>query len=364
MQFLDLQAQYRSIKPKVDSAIQRVVDSGQFVLGPFVEEFERNFAAYCGVRHAIGVGNGTDALFLSLKAFGVGEGDEVITTPFTFFATAEVIADAGAKPVFVDIRPDTFNIDVDKIEAAITPKTKAIIPVHLYGQMCDMDRILEISRTHGLKVIEDAAQSVGAAYKGVRCGGHGDAACFSFFPSKNLGCYGDGGAIVTNDDALADKLRMLRAHGSKKKYFNEILGVNSRLDAIQAAILNVKLDYIDEWNRGRASVAARYNEGLSGIGNIATPITLPECEHVFHQYTIRTARRDELAAHLQEHGVPTMVYYPTPMHLLPALAYLGHTAGDFPEAELAAVEAISLPMYPELPLAEHTAIIKSIVGFY
>ena len=364
MQFLDLQAQYQAIKPEIDSAIQRVLDSGLFVLGPFVTEFEKNFAKYCGVKHAIGVGNGTDALFLSLKALDIGEGDEVITTPFTFFATAEVIANVGAKPVFVDIRPDTFNIDVEKIEAAITDKTRAIMPVHLYGQMCDMDRILEIALKHGLKVIEDAAQSVGAKYKDARCGGHGDAVCFSFFPSKNLGCYGDGGCIVTNDDSLAEELRMLRAHGSKKKYYNEKLGVNSRLDAIQAAILDVKLEYIDEWNEGRAVVAARYNEALSGVSDIVTPVTLPDCKHVFHQYTIRTQRRDELAKHLGSAGVPTMVYYPTPMHLLPALAYLKHSHGDFPEAEKAAQKSVSLPMYSELSGQDQEEISTAIKTFF
>lgn len=364
MQFLDLKVQYHGLKNEIDSAIQKVLDSGIFILGPFVAEFEKNMASFCNTKHAVGVANGTDALYLSLKALEIGEKDEVITTPFTFFATAEVIANCGAKPIFVDIRPDTFNINPDKIEAAITEKTKAIMPVHLYGQMAEMDKIMQIANKYNLKVIEDAAQSIGAKYKGKICGEHGNATSFSFFPSKNLNCYGDGGMIVVNDENLARKIKILRSHGSEKKYYNEVLGVNSRLDAIQAAVLDVKLKYIKEWNLARRKKADRYNNSLHEIKDIITPVTLSECEHVFHQYTIRTKRRNELAQYLKEQKIPTMIYYPLPLHLLPALKYLGYKSGDFPEAEKVSLEVLSLPIYPELTLEDQDKIIQQIKNFF
>ena len=366
MQFLDLNVQYKSIKEEIDEAIERVLESAVFIGGKEVEEFEKEVAQFCGVKYAIGVNSGTDALFLSLKALDIKQGDEVITTPFTFIATAEVIANLGAKPVFVDINHETFNIDSSKIEKAITQKTKAIIPIHLFGQMADMDEIMEIARKHNLYVIEDAAQAIGAEYMGRKAGTIGDFGCFSFFPSKNLGAYGDGGMIITDNDKLAEKISLLKNHGSspKEKYLNLIIGTNSRLDAIQAAILRVKLKYLSKWSKKRAEKADYYSKNLRGIGDIIVPITLSDRNHIFHQYTIRTKFRDKLQKYLNEQGVPAMIYYPLPLHLQPAFEYLNHKQGNFPESEKAAKEVLSLPIYPELLEKDQNLIIEKIKEFF
>lgn len=330
--------------PELEEAFRRVMRSGQYILGPEVEAFEQEVAAYLGVKYAIGVNSGTDALVIALRALGVGPGDEVITTPFTFFATAEAISAVGATPVFVDIDPKTFNINPDLIAPAITPRTKAILPVHLYGLPADMDPILEIARSHGLKVLEDCAQAFGATYKGRKVGTLGDAGAFSFFPTKNLGGYGDGGLIATNSDEVAEMARMLRAHGSRRKYHNEMIGYNSRLDALQAAFLRVKLKHVDTFNARRREVAARYNDLLQGVPGLVLP---PLTEgHVFHQYTVRIpAGRDRVAEELASKGIGTMVYYPVPLHRLPVY---GYPEGTFPEAEQAAQEVLSLPMWAGL----------------
>ena len=366
IKFLDLTAQYKSIKKEIDLAIKKVLESGQFIGGKEVERFERKFAKFCGVKYAISVNSGTDALFLSLKSLGIGPGDEVITTPFTFIATAEVIANSGAKPVFVDIDPKTFNIDPSKIEKAITKKTKAIIPVHLFGQMADMDEIMRIAKKYKLFVIEDAAQAVGAEYKGKKAGAIGDLGCFSFFPSKNLGAFGDGGMVVTNDKKLAERIQLLRNHGSspKEKYLNLILGTNSRLDAIQAAILRVKLKYLKKWIKKIQEIANYYNQSLKGVGDIKIPEILPDRTHTFHQYTIRTKYREELKKYLQNQGIPAMIYYPIPLHLQPAFKHLKYKKDDFPETEKASKEVLSLPIYSELSKKEQDFIVKKIKKFY
>ena len=342
---LDLTSEVAELWDDLMAAIGRVLRSGQFILGPEVEAFEREVAAYLGVRHAIGVNSGTDALVIALRALGVGPGDEVITTPFTFFATAEAISMVGATPVFVDIDPSTFNINPELIEPALSSRTRAILPVHLYGQAADMDPILEIARKHGLKVLEDVAQAFGGEYKGRKLGTLGDAGAFSFFPSKNLGAYGDGGLIATNDDQVAELARMLRAHGARKKYYNEMPGYNSRLDALQAAILRVKLPHVDAWNEARRWVARTYNELLKDVPGVVIPCEAPYAKHVYHQYTVRIpeGRRDEVQRRLAEMGIGTMVYYPVPLHRLPVY---GYPEGTFPEAERAAREVLSLPMWP------------------
>jgi dTDP-4-amino-4,6-dideoxygalactose transaminase len=330
--------------PELEEAFRRVMRSGQYILGPEVEGLEREVAAYLGVKHAVGVNSGTDALVIALRALGVGPGDEVITTPFTFFATAEAISLVGATPVFVDIDPRTFNINPDLIPSAITPRTRAILPVHLYGLPAEMDLILEIAHSHGLKVLEDCAQAFGATYKGKKVGTLGDAGAFSFFPTKNLGGFGDGGLIVTNSDEVAERARMLRAHGSRRKYYNEAVGYNSRLDALQAAFLRVKLRHVDGWNEARRQVASRYNELLAGLPGLVLPEVSPG--HVFHQYTVRVlGGRDRVAEALAREGVGTMVYYPVPLHRLPVYAHMGAALS---EAERAAREVLSLPMGPFL----------------
>ena len=375
IKFLDLTAQYKSIKKEIDAAIKRVLESGHFISGEEVENFEKEIAKFCGIRYAIGVNSGTDALFLSLKALGVGPRDEVITTPFTFIATAEVIANCGAKPVFVDIDPKTFNIDPRKIEEYLKSniqypksktKIKAILPVHLYGQMADMSEIMRIAKKYKLFVIEDAAQAIGAEYKGKKAGAIGDLGCLSFFPSKNLGAYGDGGMVVTNNKKLSEKIRMMRNHGSspKEKYLNLVLGTNSRLDSLQAAILRIKLKYLPKWSRERANKAFYYNNGLKEVGDIITPIIDSNKTHIFHQYTLRTKYRDQLRKYLKEKGIPTMIYYPLPLHLQPALKYLGYKLGDFPEAEKAAKEVLSLPVHSELKRKEQDQIIQKIKEFF
>jgi dTDP-4-amino-4,6-dideoxygalactose transaminase len=329
---------------ELQAAALRVLRSGRYILGPEVEAFEEEVAAYLGVKHAIGVNSGTDALVIALRALGVGPGDEVITTPFTFFATAEAISLVGATPVFVDIDPRTFNINPELIPSAITPRTKAILPVHLYGLPAEMDPILEIARSHGLKVLEDCAQAFGATYKGKKVGTLGDAGAFSFFPTKNLGGFGDGGLIATDSYKVAEKARMLRVHGSRRKYYNEAVGYNSRLDALQAALLRVKLPRVDTWNEARRQVALRYNELLSDIPGLVLPGVSPG--HVFHQYTVRIpGRRDEVQRALEAQGIGTMVYYPVPLHRLPVYAHIGLS---LPQAERASEEVLSLPMGPAL----------------
>jgi dTDP-4-amino-4,6-dideoxygalactose transaminase len=361
---LDLSPQYQSLKPEIYAAIDRVLESGQFIMGPDVKQFEQEVATYLGVKHAIAVNSGTDALVIGLRAMGIGSGDEVITTPFSFFATAESISSVGATPIFVDIDPKTFNIDPAKIKDKITSRTKAIMPVHLYGNPAAMTQIIEIAQAHGLKVIEDCAQSFGARYSGscsgcdTSCsdsirseisgkmtGAIGDVGAYSFFPSKNLGAYGDGGLIATNDDAIADLARMLRVHGAKKKYHNEIIGYNSRLDTLQAAILRVKLPHIDEWNSGRRRVASLYTDLLANIPEVVGPEVVSG--HVFHQYTIRIIKgdRDKVASDLSAKGISTMIYYPIPQDRLPIYA------GKYPVNPISdqlGTQVLSLPIWPEL----------------
>ena len=344
---------------EIQAAIHRVLKSGRYILGPEVEAFEREVAEYLGVRHAIGVNSGTDALVIGLSALGIGSGDEVITTPFTFFATAEAISQVGATPVFVDIDPKTFNIDPGLIEEKITPRTKAILPVHLYGQAADMDPIMGLAEKYGLKVLEDVAQAFGGEYKGRKLGTIGHAGAFSFFPSKNLGAYGDGGLIATNDDEVAETARMLRAHGARKKYYNEMLGYNSRLDELQAAILRVKLPHIDEWDEARRRVAQTYNELLKDVSGVVTPYEAPYAKHVYHQYTVRVlnGRRDRVRQVLTGAGIGTMVYYPVPVHKLPVYA---HSNVSCPVAERLAEEVLSLPIWPRLERAMQEQVIEAL----
>jgi len=349
---VDVKAQYDSIKAELDVAIHRVVRSGQFILGPEVKAFEEEMAAYCGTKYAVGVASGTDALHLALLACGIKAGDEVTTTPFTFIASAESIAKCGAKPVFVDIDPKTYNIDPAQIEYKISKKTKAILPVHLYGQPSAMERILELARKHNLRVIEDCAQALGAEYKGRKVGSLGDVGCLSFFPSKSLGAYGDGGMVVTNNAGIAETVRILRVHGSKSSYQHVMHGFNSRLDALQAAILRVKLKYLDRWNELRHSKAALYTRLLTAIDGIEPPYFDKDCKPSCNYYTIRLKdsrlNRAELRKHLESDGIQTMVYYPLSLHLQEVYNYLGHKPGDFPQSELAQEQVLTLPMYPEL----------------
>ena len=363
LQMVDVVGQYQKIKPEIDSAVHRVLDSGQFIMGKEVGELECSIAGFLGVKYAVGCASGTDALQIAMMALGIGPGDEVISTPFTFVATAETIAILGARPVYVDIDPLTFNIDPTKIEAAITPKTKAIIPVHLYGQPADMDPIVQIARKHRISIIEDSAQAMGASYKGKRVCAIGDIGCISFFPSKNLGCFGDGGMLVTDDATLAGKMRMIAAHGSKVRYYHEILGLNSRLDTMQAAILSVKLRYLEAYNAARQRAASRYGELLAGLP-VTTPYVSPHGVHIFHQYTLRVPRRDNLAAHLKEKGIPHAIYYPVPLHLQKAFAMSGNKKGDFPVTERAAEEVLSLPMHTELTEEQLQHISSTIKEFY
>lgn len=359
----DLKAQFAPIEHEIDAAIKRVLSSAQFILGPVVQDLERQVADYCECRYGVGVASGTDALRLTLAALGVGPGDEVITTPFSFIAIASAISRSGATPVFADIDSQTYNIDLACIKAAITERTKAILPVHLYGQPADMDPVMELAETLGLYVIEDAAQAIGARYKNRRVGSIGHVGCLSFYPTKNLGAYGDGGMIVTNDAVLAAKVDILRWQGSKKKYHTDVLGFNSRLDSLQAAILGVKLKYLDDWNERRRQVTQHYNELLADLP-VTTPYESPDVYHVYHQYTVRAPRRDALVAYLKEHGVGTTVYYPVPLHLQGLYADLGYGESSLPVSEAAGREVLSLPMYPELTKAQQEEIAKEIRRFY
>lgn len=347
IQMVDLTTQYKKIKPEIDEAIHRVLDSGHYILGKEVGEFEAAAAKYLGTRHAIGCASGTDALQVALMALGIGPGDEVVTTSFTFVATTETIVLLGAKPVYVDIDPQTYNIDPAAIEKVLTSKTKAILPVHLYGHPVDMDAVMDVAKKHGIPVIEDTAQAMGAEYKGRKVGGIGTMGCISFFPSKNLGAFGDAGMVVTNDDELAAKLRMIILHGSKKRYYHEVLGINSRLDTLQAAILNVKLRYLEQWHEARRASARFYDRLLRGK-RVVTPFEAPYARHIFHQYTLRLQNRDKVADALAQKKIPHAIYYPIPLHLQQAYAAVGLPKGRLPETERAAAEVLSLPIHTEL----------------
>ena len=359
---VDLTAQYHALRDEIDSAIHATLESGHFILGPAVTGFEENIAQYMGVRYAIGVASGTDALILALRALDIGTGDEVISPAYTFFATAGAIMSVGAKPVFVDVEPQTYTIDVQKLEAAVTPQTKAIVPVHLYGHPADMDAILKIAKVHKLKVIEDTAQAFGALYNGRKVGTLGNIGCLSFFPTKNLGAFGDGGMVVTDDAQAAERIRMLRSHGWKKKYYSEELGYNSRLDALQAAILNVKLPHVDAWNQRRRELAHRYSAQLSPL--VGTPVENPWGLHVYHLYIIRTSRRDKLQSFLKEAGVASEVYYPVPPHLTIPCKKLGYKENDFPVSEQASLETLAIPLYPELNEAQQDQVISMVQGYF
>ncbi|HHT9119693.1 MAG TPA: DegT/DnrJ/EryC1/StrS family aminotransferase [Candidatus Hypogeohydataceae bacterium YC41] len=357
---VDLQAQYRNIQGEVNSSIRRVIEEGAFILGKYVREFEQGFASFCRAKYAVGVASGTDAITLALKAMGIGPGHEVITAPNSAAPTAEAISLAGAKVVFADIDPETYNLDPEKVKKAITSRTRALMPVHLYGQPADMDAFRELARAYGLRLIEDAAQAHGAEYKGHRVGTLGDASCFSFFPSKNLGAYGDGGAVVTDDPLIAEKVHMLRDHGRKEKYIHEIEGHNSRLDALQAAVLSVKLKYLEGWTNSRREKARQYDKLLSAIQGVSTPRVLPEVKHVYHLYVIKVEDRDGLRKKLEEMGIHTGIHYPLPLHLQPAYAHLGLPRGTFPRAEEATSKVLSLPLYPEIKTEQLEAVVEAI----
>ena len=348
---LDLQAQYQSLKPALDGAVIRVLESGRYVLGPEVSAFEAEFAAACGTRHAVGVNSGTSALHLALLALDVGRGDEVVTVPFTFVATVAAVLYTGARPVLVDVEPDTLTMDPERLERAITPRTRAILPVHIHGQPADMDPILEIAERHGIPVVEDAAQSHASEYRGRPVGSDGALGCFSFYPGKNLGAAGEGGAVTTNDDGLAQKVRLLRDWGSERKYEHLLQGFNYRLEEIQAAVLRVKLTELGHWTQVRRSHAALYRE-LLDAGAASPPFEAPGRRHVYHVFAVRHPARDELACALEQEGVATGIHYPVPVHLQPAYADLGNCPGDFPVSEQAAREVLSIPLYPEMTAAQ------------
>lgn len=356
---LDLQPEIAEIWDELMPALEATIKGTQFIMGPNVKAFEQETAAYFGVKHAIGLNSGTDALILGVHALGIKPGDEVITTPFTFFATGESISHFHATPIMVDIDPNTFNLDVDQVAAAITPKTKAILPVHLFGHSADMEPILKLAAKHNLIVLEDVAQAFGAEYQGQKTGALAHGGAFSFFPSKNLGGFGDGGLFITNDDAVADTVKMLRVHGAKKKYYNEVVGVNSRLDEIQATVLRIKLRQIDKWNDGRRAAAERYNELLSEVAEVATPYEAGYTRHVYHQYTIKVSggRRDEVQQKLADRNIGTFVYYPVPMHKLPVYQHMNLT---LPIAEQCASEVLSLPIWPSIDESTQRRVVNAI----
>lgn len=361
---LDLNAQYEPLMPEIREALERVFADHHYIMGPQVRELEEKVEKYLGIKHAVGCASGTDALVLAVKALGIGEGDEIITTPFTFFATASSIWRNHAQPRFADIDPRTFNLDPDKIEAAITPKTKAIMPVHLFGQSADMTRIMEIARKHGLAVIEDNAQGVGCTWKGQMSCSFGDIGTLSFFPSKNLGAMGDAGMCLTNSDDLAAKLKQLRVHGENPKYFHKWVGLNSRLDTLQAAVLSVKLDRLAQWSEARRSNAKYYDGQLKGIAQIQTPYIAAEAVTIYNQYTLICEDRDGLLSHLQSKNIGCAVYYPLPLHLQECFAGLGYQEGDFPVAERLAQQVLSIPIYPELSTGQKQYVCDSIREFY
>ena len=348
VQFLDLKSQYESIRDEIETALQQVLDTTAFAGGKYVEQFENEFASYCKCKHAVGVSNGTEALWMALLALEVGQGDEVITVPNTFIATIEAISFCGAKPVFVDIDEKTYNMDPALLEAAITPRTKAIIPVHLYGQMADMNPIMEIARSHGLFVIEDASQAHGAKYMGQPAGSIGDVGCFSFYPGKNLGAYGEAGAIVTNNTELASTMKMFRDHGQEKKYYHSIIGWNARMDGFQGAVLGVKLKHLSNWNKKRRNNARKYHEQMVELDDIVLPFESDYVKHVYHIYSIRAQNTGKLMNFLREKEIFCAMHYPVPIHLQKSYQFLGLRKGSFPVTEKCAEEQLSLPMYPEL----------------
>ena len=372
---LDLKAHHEPLHKEIMAVLEQTFRSQAFIMGPEVGKLEERVAAYCQAEYGVGVTSGTDALLVALMALGVGPGDEVITTPYSFFATAGAVARLGAQPVFVDIDPITFNIDPTKIAAAVTPKTKSIIPVHLYGQCAEMVSIMDVAKRHNLSVIEDAAQAIGSEYHdGRRACSMGTIGCLSFFPSKNLGCLGDGGMAITNDPDLAERMRVLRNHGSKPKYYHKLIGGNFRLDTIQAAVLNVKLDYLDGWTKRRQENAARYETLLKQGGLVsAGKVRLPEPvyrnsgikhHHIYNQFVVRVERRDALMAYLKEKGIGAEIYYPVPFHLQECFRYLGYREGDFPESERAATETLAIPIYPELTVGQQAEVVEAITEFY
>ncbi|SDN02561.1 dTDP-4-amino-4,6-dideoxygalactose transaminase [Fictibacillus solisalsi] len=363
---LDLSEQYQSLKEEIFASLEEIMSGSRFILGDNVKKLEQDVADYSSAKYGVGVANGSDALHISLLGCGVKAGDEVIVPAFTFFATAGAVARAGAVPVFVDIDPKTYNIDPAKIEAAVTEKTKAIIPVHLYGQMADMEPIAEIAKKHSLAIIEDAAQAIGSKYKGKNVGELGTTATYSFFPTKNLGGYGDGGMIITNDDDIAETMRVIRVHGSKPKYYHHILGYNSRLDELQAGILNVKFPHLNTWSEARREKAAVYTELLNEkLGDlVVTPFVEEHNYHVFHQYTIQVPDRSGLQEFLKEKGIGSMIYYPKPLHLQPVFSELGYKEGDLPETEKAAEAVLSLPMFPELKREQQEYVIDQIAAYF
>lgn len=367
--FIDVSRQYAAIEQDVQAALARVCASGRFVLGPDCSELEQSLARYCRVKHAIACASGSDALLLALMASDIGPGDEVILPSYTFFATASAVARLGARPVFADIQPDTYNIKPAAVQRLVCDKTKAILPVHLYGQCADMQALVDLGMDHDLTVIEDAAQAIGAEHAGQRAGGIGDIGCFSFYPTKNLGGCGDGGLLTTNRDHLAEKLRLLRVHGMEPRYYHRVLGINSRLDSLQAAVLNIKLPHLDDWTSARQRHAARYAKLFTeaGLDRVLTlPPTAAHRRHVWNQYVVRVpdGRRDDLRRHLTERKIGSEIYYPVPLHLQPCFAYLGHHPGDLPETERAATETLALPIFPELTAAEQDCVVREIAGFF
>ncbi|UCB47045.1 MAG: DegT/DnrJ/EryC1/StrS family aminotransferase [Spirochaetota bacterium] len=360
--FLDLTRQYKALKQEIDSAITRVVSSGRYIGGEEVKLFEEEMAAYTKVRFGVSTASGTDALLACLMAMGIKEGDEVITTPFTFISTAEVISLLGARPVFVDIDKETFNIDPSLLESRITDKTKCIIPVHIFGHLADMDSILSIAKSNNLRVLEDAAQAVGATYNGKKACSFGDAGCLSFYPSKNLGAYGDGGMVLTNDEDIAKKVALIKNHGSEKSYHHSVLGFNGRLDALQAAILRVKLRHLEDWNEKRRAGAFYYNDVLKNC--VKVPVQRDGYRHVFNQYSMLTEAREEIIEHLKQRGIPTVIYYPLALHLQDVFSYLGYKEGDFPVTEEVIKKILSLPIFPELNESEKKYIAGETKGFF
>jgi dTDP-4-amino-4,6-dideoxygalactose transaminase len=358
--FVDLKTQYRILKPEIDAAVLSVMERGAFIMGQEHNEFEKAFATYIGAKHCLGVATGTDALEVAMRACGLGPGDEVITAPNTFIATTEAITHAGARLRWVEVDPRTYNIDPNRIEAAITPRTKALLPVHLYGQSADMDPIMAIARRHGLKVIEDCAQAHGAKYHGQNVGTFGDVACFSFYPGKNLGAYGDGGAIITSNDEIAERVKLLRNHGQREKYVHALEGYCHRLDNLQAAVLLVKLPHLDEWNKCRRQAATTYNRLLRDVPGVVTPYVLPDVEAVYHLYVVQIPDRERVQSALKTEGIETGIHYPIPLHQQPAYAHLGHAPEDFPISSTLGPKILSLPMFPEITETQIQTVVNAL----